>query len=491
MTLSSIESMLAPLRYVDKARVSRDVLGLIRNSNSLQIKVQPFVHPNGTSDTLLSLTGTTPIYYKNACYNIPVTIWLGEQYPHRPPGCFVTPTRDMRIKDGHLHVDHNGVIYLPYLNQWNPQSSNLLEMVTIMSSVFSQDPPVFKVPTTVANPPAAAAAAGIQQQQPQPSMQPNNLQQPPQQPISASFKQATPPAAQIHNPYAVSQPQQPQQQQQQQNGNSSVSPSHANSQQSNYSQSSSSSVLTPSPLPPLDPRAARKNQLIAQLTLKLRQHLSDELSLKTLLMDDLMQSQQQVGTHGATVEESIAANTAELAQVQYAQRTLQSQNDELARWLEQHEKRELPDIDRLCYVKDTWSKQLLDAVSLDLALEDAYYLLDRSLQDDRIDLQSYTKQIRALSRKQFLARSLVAQIQQQQQLQQQQPSVAAQQPAANHIAQAQQYAQAQQQQQQQQSPQSQQQPQYQQQPPQAQRSQFAPQLQVGPPVVMAGGYMML
>ena len=42
ITLSSIESLLAPLRYVDRTRVARDVLDLIRNSNSLQIKVQPF-----------------------------------------------------------------------------------------------------------------------------------------------------------------------------------------------------------------------------------------------------------------------------------------------------------------------------------------------------------------------------------------------------------------------------------------------------------------
>jgi len=51
---------------------------------------------------------------------------------------------------------------------------------------------------------------------------------------------------------------------------------------------------------------------------------------------------------------------------------------------------------------------------LDLALDDAFYLLDRSLQEESIDLQAYTKQMRALSRKQFYARALVMHIQQQQ-----------------------------------------------------------------------------
>src|SRR4051812_31460334 len=93
------------------------------------------VSPGGQSEPLLQMLGTTPIYYKGACYNIPVSIWVVAEYPHRPPSCFVTPTKDMRIKDGHLHVDHFGMIYLPYLNQWNATNSNLLEMVTMMSSV--------------------------------------------------------------------------------------------------------------------------------------------------------------------------------------------------------------------------------------------------------------------------------------------------------------------------------------------------------------------
>lgn len=42
LTTQSIEAQLVGLRYVDKARVARDVLGLIRNSNSLLIKIQPF-----------------------------------------------------------------------------------------------------------------------------------------------------------------------------------------------------------------------------------------------------------------------------------------------------------------------------------------------------------------------------------------------------------------------------------------------------------------
>ncbi len=49
----------------------------------------------------------------------------------------------MRIKDKHKHVDLLGMVYLPYLHNWNVKS-NLYELVSYMSSVFGDDPPVYK-----------------------------------------------------------------------------------------------------------------------------------------------------------------------------------------------------------------------------------------------------------------------------------------------------------------------------------------------------------
>jgi len=273
-----------------------------------------------------------------------------------------------------MHVDHYGVVYLPYLNQWSAASSNLLEMVTIMSSVFSQDPPVFKVP----------AAAQVQQQQQQQQQQPQQAQQqqrmqPPmqinpsvmqqqQQPQQHAqqqvgmYRQAPPvPPPQFNNPYAVAAPQAA-------GGPSpishsySASPSSAQSQQQQQPQHYNSSP-SPAPIPAAqpqqaqDPRATLKNQLIAQLTLRLRAHLQDELSLKTLLMDDLLQQQSQVEAHTAAVDSRVEALQADLTQLQRASQTVHAQNGELEKWLADHEQRPMPDIDSVCYVKDTWSKQ--------------------------------------------------------------------------------------------------------------------------------------
>jgi ESCRT-I complex subunit TSG101 len=337
-TAVQLEALLAPLRYSDKARVARDVVALLRNTNSLQIKIGQFVHANGSSDTLLSLTGTIPIDYKGGTYNIPVTLWLGDAYPLRPPSCFVTPTRDMRIKDGHLHVDHFGVVYLPYLNQWAPHQSNLIEMVTIMSSVFSQDPPVFRVPAQPAQSPQQQQQQHAQYQQQQLQQQQQQQQRQPQQYV---------------NPYAQQQPQQSPQQQSQPSpaAQSSQSVSPANAAVSSASASPAPSVQVQ------DPRATKKNMLLAQLTLRMRAHLADELSAKTLLLDDLLSTQAQVEAHGAAVAAEAASLQAQLARVREAQRVVLTQNEELNKWLQQNEKRELPSVDQLCYPKDTWSKQ--------------------------------------------------------------------------------------------------------------------------------------
>ena len=51
-------------------------------------------------------------------YNIPVCVWLQENYPHVPPLVFVKPTSSMAIKPTR-HVDTNGKVNLPFLHEWS------------------------------------------------------------------------------------------------------------------------------------------------------------------------------------------------------------------------------------------------------------------------------------------------------------------------------------------------------------------------------------
>jgi len=355
--LPSLEATLASafVPYVDRNRVTADVRALISNSNSLVYRIGQYVPPNGPRETLLQLNGTIPIWYKGSCYNIPLVIWVPLQYPNRPPIPYVTPTQDMRIKDGHKHVDHLGMIYLPYLHHWSARTSNLLEMVTIISSVFSTDPPVFRVPS------GQSANTQTQQQQ--------QYQQSPNSYYSASPQQHPPPRQQT---------------------------------------------------PPVDPEVTRRQELISQLTSKLRAQLQDELSLKAMLTEDLVAQETQIQQHAKEIDAKLQQMRSQIQTFQQVKQQLQAKNDEIRTWLQQNETRAITveDADRLCYPKDTWSKQLLECVSLDYAIDDAYYVLDRCLANEKIDLRTYTKQIRNLAHQQFYARALLQRIQKQQQQQQ-------------------------------------------------------------------------
>jgi len=90
----------------------------------------------------LSLVGTVMITYRNVRYNLPVEILVLPGYPSTPPRAFVRPTSDMMIRDRHQSVDAHGVVYLPYLSEWNDQHT-LADLVRTISSAFSADPPLF------------------------------------------------------------------------------------------------------------------------------------------------------------------------------------------------------------------------------------------------------------------------------------------------------------------------------------------------------------
>jgi hypothetical protein len=51
-------------------------------------------------------------------YNIPVRFWILDSHPFAPPICFLKPTANMGISVG-KHVDAQGRIYLPYLQNWS------------------------------------------------------------------------------------------------------------------------------------------------------------------------------------------------------------------------------------------------------------------------------------------------------------------------------------------------------------------------------------
>lgn len=105
-------------------------------------KLENFTFNDGIQKRLVCLSGTIPVPYRGANYNIPVTFWILDTHPLHAPMGFVCPTPDMAIRVSR-HVDQNGKIYLPYLHEWSNGNSDLLGLIQICIITFSEQPPVF------------------------------------------------------------------------------------------------------------------------------------------------------------------------------------------------------------------------------------------------------------------------------------------------------------------------------------------------------------
>jgi len=90
------------------------------------------------------LKGTICMKFRGDYYHTPVEIFVPIMYPIVPPIVYVRPSQDMLIKRGHKHVDTEGMVYLPYLHEWRPNTHTILDLCTSMSKVFGMDPPLYQ-----------------------------------------------------------------------------------------------------------------------------------------------------------------------------------------------------------------------------------------------------------------------------------------------------------------------------------------------------------
>lgn len=83
-------------KYADSAK--KDIIGALSQFKDLSPGTDTFMFPDGKRRTAFRLKGTIPVYYKGACYNIPVTVYLWDTHPYYAPICYVNPTSTMVIK---------------------------------------------------------------------------------------------------------------------------------------------------------------------------------------------------------------------------------------------------------------------------------------------------------------------------------------------------------------------------------------------------------
>jgi|NOAtaT_6_FD_contig_51_145458_length_935_multi_2_in_0_out_0_1 ESCRT-I complex subunit TSG101 len=151
MSAGSIQPLMQELNgvYTDPTRVLQDASKLLHSEQGSELipKILPVAerkgHVNEYHKRALCFTGCIPIVYQGGRYQIPIQLFLVPSYPSSPPICYVRALDTMVLKENHKHVGADGMIYMPYLHQWNNQC-NLVDLVLNMVSQIKQKIPVKK-----------------------------------------------------------------------------------------------------------------------------------------------------------------------------------------------------------------------------------------------------------------------------------------------------------------------------------------------------------
>lgn len=368
-----VSQLLSAAKYKHPDHTKQDVLNATKYIKTLLPRMERYTFPTGVSKELLCLDGTIPVTFRDATYNIPVGIFISDNHPFEAPLCYVRPTRDMTIKTSR-HVDGSGRVYLPYLSEWNKNTSDILSTIQVMQIVFGQMCPVYQkakgydnIPSSVAMPPALPN-----------SNYPNNT------PIGNSSTNSGPSTGSITMPM----PPQP------------VYP--FSSQQDPYSSNShtqTTGTITEEHIR-LSLLSAVEDRLKYRMKEKMNQ-IQDEIEVLKKTSNDLNRGKIQLDDMKSRMAQEVASLTE-------AKDKLSELDGQLQEFIVKYDKEggEV-DPDQVYGPTQPLYKQLLDAFAEENAIVDAIYYTSEGLLKKKVSLEVFLKSVRELSRRQFMLRALM------------------------------------------------------------------------------------
>lgn len=428
-----LSSILTKYHYPDQAK--KDVSNALQHYRNLSPMSSQFVFNDGVKKELFCLDGTIPVSYKGNMYNIPVCIWLLDTHPYNSPMCYVKPTNYMQIKVSR-HVDQTGRVFLPYLHEWNPNSSDLLGLIQVMIIVFGETPPVFSKPQEdsstypsagggapyptrpaaggssfmhmlgpAANPPYASSAGAMP---PYPTGTSGPMGWSPYStplPVTTNTPAATSVApTPAYPPYPT--------------GSTASYPLYPTpGSGSGYPYPPASTVTTgpvtqpatvglPSNTGTITQEHIRASLLTA-VEDKVKGRLKEVLSVAQAEMDVLKRTHDELNSGKTKLEDMISRMDREQAELESSLQTLRDRNEEMKELIRKMESQGAVDVDEAVVTTAPLYKQLVNAFAEENATEDAIYYLGEALRKGVIDLDVFLKHVRELSRKQFMLRALM------------------------------------------------------------------------------------
>ncbi|XP_069688340.1 tumor susceptibility gene 101 protein isoform X2 [Periplaneta americana] len=382
-------------KYQNPEITRRDVINTLQHYNSLSPKLEPFVFSNGITMQLLNLSGTIPVRFKGHIYNIPICIWLMDTHPNNAPMCYVKPTPDMHIKVS-IFVDHNGKIYLPYLHDWVPNSSDLLGLIQVMIVTFGEQPPVYAkqradntpYPTAHSYMPMPGASSGPSSTQPYLPYPATSSYQP-----STSTQYPYPPYHSPMYPNSWGYPYPP--------------PVPTQGYPPQTSPPSSSAATSASSATGTITEEHIRASLLSAVEDKLRRRLREQFSQTQAELETLGRTQQELVQGKNKLDDILARLEKEQVELDKNITILKDKEQELEKAIERLSEQQPLDVDEAVTTTAPLYKQLLNAFAEEAATEDAIYYMGEALRRGVIDLDVFLKQVRSLSRKQFMLRALM------------------------------------------------------------------------------------
>lgn len=364
--LSNVLSQRGPssLPYSEDVKwlIRQHLVSLADTFPSLQPKTATFTHNDGLTVNLLQSNGTVPVVYQGVTYNIPVIIWLMVSYPRQAPLVFVNPTPDMVLKLSHPFVDPSGIVSIPYLTNWVYPSSNLAELARNLTHFFSRDPPLFTRPGLNPNP------------NPNPHPQPSTSFS-----SSGSTRPAIPPRVYPQSPYGSG------------SGAGGVG----------------GRVMD-------DPSEMYKRSAIDALVIKLHSDIEGLRRKREADMEGLFSAQGVLRRREEELRKGVKEMLDEKEGLEQQLQMVLMNTDVLEGWVRDNEAKVKKignvNVDEVFEPFDNLSEQMSDCTASDLAMEDVIYSLDKAIQEGAIPFDQYLRNVRLLSREQFIHRATASKV---------------------------------------------------------------------------------
>lgn len=424
---SALKNYLNKYKNPDLAR--RDVSHALQQYRDLRPSLEPFVFNDGTTQHLVQLEGTIPVMYKGNTYNIPIQLWILDSHPYNPPMVFVRPTNNMQIKAGR-YVDMNGKVDMPFLREWRWPKSDLVGLIQILIITFGEECPVFsKVParppppaptqppyptssasmpmpslgapgTTSPYPPYPAAGGYPHQNYPPYPSQPG-VGYPP----SSNFNY---PPASGYSPSSSSFPGQPQQFPTP-FGGYGVNPPYPGNQTA-FAGTQGSPATATSTIPGGTGTVTEEHlraSLLSAVEDKMKRKLREIFAQAQAEMDVLKKTEADLTKGKEKLEQMMKDLEQEKTTVESSIIMLEDKSREVKDALQKMEDNDKLDVDEAVVTTAPLYRQLLDAFAEEQAIEDAIYYLGEALRKNVIELEVFLKQVRELSRRQFMQRALI------------------------------------------------------------------------------------